>query len=263
MLKIVTLNDATLAYYDAGQGPPMLFLHGFPLDHTMWRGQLDALADKFRVIAPDLRGFGRSSVTPGTVTMAQHAADCSALLFALGIGNAAVCALSMGGYVAWQLLRQRRWRVERLILCDTRAVADTPEGAAGRHKMADQVLREGSRVAAMLMLPKLFAERTARDQPAVIDQTRETMLANQPEGIAASQRGMAEREDARPLLATINKPTLLIVGQEDQISTVEEMTGMAAAIPGAELFVVPGAGHMAPLEAPAAVNAKIRAFMTS
>jgi 3-oxoadipate enol-lactonase len=194
--------------------------------------------------------------------MAQHADDCVALLAALGVnGPVTVCALSMGGYIAWQLLRRHGARVGRLILCDTRAAADTPEAAANRVKMAEQVLREGSRVAALLMLPKLLAERTQRERPALVEQLRQTMLNTAPDGVAASQRGMAERPDAQPWLSAIRVPTLLVVGAEDQISTVDEMTRMAAAIPAAELFVVPGVGHMAPLEAPDAVNARLATFL--
>ncbi len=257
------LLGATLNVVDAGVGSPLLLVHGFPLDHTMWQTQIDAFSGTHRVIAPDLRGFGASSVTSGTVSMEQFADDLAALLDAMQIeGPVTYCGLSMGGYIGWQFFRRHRARVEQLILCDTKAAADTAEAAEGRRKLAEKVLQEGAGVVAEGMLPKLFAKAAATEQPHVVQSTREVMLRTDPQGIAAALRGMAQRPDSTSLLSTIDVPTLVIVGQEDAIATPSEMRTIAAAIPQARFVEVPAAGHMAPLERPALVNETIAEFLS-
>ena len=262
MLRFVATNDARFQVFDQGQGTAILFAHGFPLDHTMWTGQLAAFAKTHRVIAPDLRGFGASDVTPGAVTMEQMADDCAAILDALGIAEPITfCGLSMGGYVGWQFVRKYAARLSRLVLCDTRAVPDTPEAAEGRRKMAAHVRAHGTEAVATAMLPKLFGPTTAAQHPEVIEATRQVILAARPEGVAAAQQGMAIRPDARPLLATIRVPVLVIVGEHDAISPPAEMQEFAAAIPGARFTVIRDAGHMAPLEQPAMVNNAMAEFL--
>jgi 3-oxoadipate enol-lactonase len=262
--KQVTVGGTVFNVYDRGAGRPIVFLHGFPLDYSMWRAQLDALANDARTIAPDLRGFGKSDRTAGTVTMEQFADDLNGLLDALNVTEPIVlCGLSMGGYVAWQFVRKYRRRVCALIACDTRAVADTAEAAAGRRETARNVLSQGSQVVADAMLPKLLSPHTLERQPELADCLRAVMAGTDPEGIAAALLGMAERPDVTADLPAIDVPTLVIVGAEDQISTVEEMRQMAEAIPQAEFCEVPHAGHMAPLENPEAVNSAIRKFCST
>jgi pimeloyl-ACP methyl ester carboxylesterase len=158
----VRVSEIELNVVERGNGTPLVLVHGFPLDHSMWRGQLEGLADICRVIAPDLRGFGQSSVTPGKIAMEQYADDMAALLDALGISQPVVfCGLSMGGYVAWQFALRHRARLAKLVLCDTRSIADSAEAAAGRQKTAERVLAEGPQVVAEAMLPKLFAPPAA------------------------------------------------------------------------------------------------------
>jgi 3-oxoadipate enol-lactonase len=259
----ISIGDIRLNFVERGRGTPLLLVHGYPLDHSMWHGQLDGLADICRVIAPDLRGFGRSSVTPGVAAMAQMADDLVGLLDALRLTEPiAFCGLSMGGYVAWQFALRHRARLARLILCDTRAIADSAEAAEGRRKTAEKVLAEGAGVAAA-MLPKLFAPGTFQDQPQVVEATKEVILRTQPQGIAAALLGMAERPDVSGRLAEIDVPALVICGQHDGISPPQEMRQIAAALPKARFVEIAGAGHMAPLEQPAAVNAAIRAFLAS
>lgn len=262
-IKPITVNGIRLKVFDRGQGPALLFVHGFPLDHTMWTGQLEAFASTHRVIAPDLRGFGGSDVTAGSVSMEQMADDCAALLDALDVRERVTfCGLSMGGYVAWQFVRKHAARLGRLVLCDTRAVPDTPEAAEGRRKMADHVLAHGTEAVATAMLPKLFAPTTVQAQPEVVEATRQVILAAKPAGVAAAQHGMAARPDTRPLLATIRVPTLVVVGESDVISPPAEMREMADAIAGARFVTIPNAGHMSPLEQPAAFNDALRAFLS-
>ena len=263
-MPTISLPDISLNCFDSGEGPPILFVHGFPLDHSMWRHQLDEFSSTHRVIAPDLRGFGQSGVTSGTVRMEQFADDLAALLDSLSVTEPVVfCGLSMGGYVGWQFFQRHRSRLKALIQCDTRAIADTPEGAANREKLARLVLENGTEPVAAAMLPNLFAEATTPARQAAVEETRQAVLRTSPDGIAAASLGMSVRPDVTNDLPSIDVPTLLIVGEEDRISTVEEMRTIATAIPNAGLAVIPSAGHMSPLENPEAVNTAIREFLAS
>jgi 3-oxoadipate enol-lactonase len=247
---------------DHGRGPTLLLVHGFPLDHTMWAGQINELADTHRVLAPDLRGFGASTVTAGTVTMEQMADDLACLLDALDIRDPVTfCGLSMGGYIAWQFVRRHRAKVARLILCDTRAQADTDQAAAARRETAERVLVDGPGFLADAMIDKLFAPSTHVDHPERIQATRNTIGNTDPHGIAAAARGMAQRPDVTGMLPDIDVPALVLCGQHDAISTVAEMRQIAAAIPTARFVEIPAAGHMAPLENPHKVNQAIRSFL--
>jgi len=263
-LRQVSIGSASLSVADCGRGPPLLLVHGFPLDHAMWRGQIAALAARMRVMAPDLRGFGGSSgVAPGAATtMEQFADDLAALLDAMGVAEPVVfCGLSMGGYIAWPFVRKHGARVRGLILCDTRAAADAPAAAAARLENARRVMEEGPGILAGAMLPKLFSAKTLETRPELVASVRATILAAQPAGVAAALRGMAQRPDATPWLPAIDCPTLVVVGAEDVLTPPDQMVAMAAGIPGARVAIVPEAGHMAPLERPDAVNAAIAEFL--
>lgn len=261
----ISIGSVSLNVIDEGGGPPILLVHGFPLDQTMWRSQVSDLSKNFRVIAPDLRGFGSSSPITGddtVVTMAQFADDLAAMLTALQVKERVTfCGLSMGGYIAWQFAARHADKLARLILCDTKAAADTKEAAEGRHKLAAKVLAEGSEVAADAMLPKLFSKRAIESQAACVEETRQVILRTAPQTIAAALRGMAAREDFTSKLETIKIPTLVLCGAEDIITPASEMRAMAAAIPRAQYVEIPSAGHMSPLEAPQAVNQAMRGFL--
>ena len=260
--KQISIGGAELSVLDEGAGEPLMFVHGFPLDHTMWQGQIEAFAPRYRVLAPDLRGFGSSEARGETVTMEDFAYDLLWLLDALDERRPIVLVgLSMGGYIALRFVEKFASRLRGLVLCDTRAAADSPEAAANRRKMADAVLKEGADMVAGAMLPKLFGQKTNSQKPDLPAATRRVIVSTQPGAIAAAQRGMALRPDSTALLPTIRVPTLVVVGAEDAISPVAEMRGMAAAIPGAEFVVVPDAGHMAPLENPAAFNVALEKFL--
>lgn len=261
-MATVTTGDETFEVCDEGAGPVLLLVHGFPLDHSMWRAQIDEFSEDHRVIVPDLRGFGGSDVTPGTVAMSQHADDLAGILTELHVDEPVVfCGLSMGGYIGWEFVRRHRDRLRALVVCDSRAAADTDEARTNRGRMVKSVLEHGSVIAAEAMTPKLVAESTRRDSPEIIEQLKSVMLATDPEGVAASLRGMAERADSTDLLPTIDVPTLLVCGELDEITPADEMATVAAAIPGARYERVPDAGHMAPLERPEPVNAALRSFL--
>ena len=263
-MATIQLRDIELHTLDRGKGTPIVLVHGFPLNHTMWRMQIDAFAGQFRLIAPDLRGFGQSSVTAGTATMEQMADDLAGMLDAMSIRQPVVfCGLSMGGYVAWQFALRHRQRLAKLVLCDTRAVADSAEAAAGRRKSAERALAEGSvSFIAESMLGKLFAPATASKQPALIEETRQVILGTSPVGVAAALLGMALRPDVTSRLPEIDVPALVVCGQYDAISPPEEMRGIAERLPQARFVEIKEAGHMAPLEQPAAVNGALARFLT-
>lgn len=254
MMTNVAVNGIRLNVVDEGQGTPILFVHGFPLSHEMWRGQMQ-LADRYRLIVPDLRGFGDSEVVPGKTTMAQLADDCAALLDAMHVREKVVlCGLSMGGYVAWQFVKRHGEKLRGLVLCDTRAAADSPEARETRLKMADHVRRHGNAAVAEAMVPKLFGKATFAEKPEIVADLRSTIEHTHSDGLAAAQLGMAEREDVRAMLPSITTPTLVVVGREDAISPVDEMRGIAEAIPGAKFHIIEIAGHMSPLERPEEFN---------
>jgi pimeloyl-ACP methyl ester carboxylesterase len=257
----IHLNDIQLYVEDQGHGPPLVLVHGFPLDHTMWRGQIQALAGEFRVVAPDLRGFGRSEVTDGVVTMEQFADDLAGMLDVMGIDQPVMfCGLSMGGYIGWQFWRRHANRLRALVQCDTRAVADPPDVARGRRESAERVLAEGPDVLAQGMMDKLFAPQSHTDRADAVEATRRVMLESSPVGIAAALRGMAARPDSTSILGEIDLPTLVVCGRHDAISTVEEMRAIAAGLPRAQFIEIEDAGHMSPLEAPRPFNDALRAF---
>lgn len=267
-MKTVSLSSTKMAYVDRGVGVPVLLVHGFPLDHTMWAAQVDALAERCRVIAPDLRGFGRTPLgavdaTAG-ITMEQYADELVELLDALEVREPVVLVgFSMGGYVAAQFVRKHSGRLRALVLSDTRADADTEDGRAGRLKMAEHVGEWGAARVAELMGPKLFAPRSLQAFPGAVRAVRTVVEQTAPASIAAAQRGMAARPDVTGLLPAFDVPTLVLVGEQDAISTPSEMESIAVAIPGAQFVVIPEAGHMAPMENPEKVNEALSEFLES
>ena len=261
--RTVQAGQLELHVAERGDGMPVVFAHGFPLDHTMWENQLCTLAENWRVIAPDLRGFGRSQVGPGVATMEAMADDLADMLPALGINEPIVLVgLSMGGYVAFQFWRKHRHLLRGLVLCDTRSIPDTAEAAAGRRKLAAQTLAEGPTPVAAGMLPKLFGPHAREHDPATIEATRKVIMNTLPQGIAAALEGMATRPDAASYLAEMALPTLVVVGQDDAISSVDEMRTLAHGIRGSEFVVIPRSGHMTPLENPAEFNEALEQFLT-
>ncbi len=257
-MQRVDVGEVRLAIADRGSGPPLLFLHGFPLDGSMWNAQLEAFSDRFRVIVPDLRGFGASDATDGVTTMEQLADDVAGLLRALSISTPVVLAgLSMGGYVAWQFWRRHPALLRGLLLCNTRALADAPEIARGRLQTAETVLSQGPQVMAEPMLRRLFAPETWRKSPERVEEMRRVIHQAAPRGVAAALRGMAERPDVTDWLPRIKVPALLVGGEHDGISPPDEMRAIAARMPNAQYREVPGAGHMAPYERPAEFNSLV------
>jgi len=259
----VAVGDTRLAVHTAGSGVPLLLLHGFPLDHGMWVAQ-EPLADHLRLVAPDQRGFGASG-GPGPASIEELADDAAALLAALHCGPAVVCGLSMGGYVAQHLAVRHPDRVAALVLTDTKLEADTPEARAARADLAAKAGRLGQAIVADAMVPRLLAtsaEARARAGRAAIEAALRAAILRQPIAtIQAALAALAARPDMSAALRSVRVPTLLVVGAEDAITPPACMEAALEVLPHARLLVVPHAGHMTPLEAPAVFNRAVLEFL--
>jgi 3-oxoadipate enol-lactonase len=260
-MKMLTTGGGAIAYDVQGEGPPVLFLHAFPLGLVQWDPQVSALRTQHQAIRFDARGFGASPPGDGLLSMERIADDAAALLDHLGIGQAVVCGLSMGGYAAFAMVRRHPDRLRGLVLADTRAAADTPEGRQGRAALAEKVLREGSVAAADAFLPKLLGETTRRDRLPVTARVREIILANPPRGIADALAGLAARADSTPTLREVRVPTLILCGEEDAITPPSDAEALQRGIAGSRLTLLPRAGHLANLEDPDAFNRALLGFL--
>lgn len=261
--RSISVPGATLNVATQGDGPDLLFVHGFPFDHRMWTSVADHLAMSHRVIAPDMRGFGASSATEGVVSMEQMADDLFAVLHALDIREPLVlCGLSMGGYVAMQFVKKYADRLRGLILCDTRTGADPPEVKRSRETLADSITDEDVETLADAMIPKLFSRQSIETSAACVESVRTMIMAQTSTGIAAAARGMALRDDTTELLRTVPCPSLVVVGEEDLPSPPYEMQGIADKLHDATFVEIEGAGHMTPLEKPDVFNTAIETFLT-
>lgn len=251
------LNGTHLAVDIQGDGPAILFIHGYPLDHTIWQHQVAHL-DGWRRIAPDLRGMGKSDAPEGGYSMATYSADLAALLDALGVDQVVLCGLSMGGYIAFDCLRRWQSRVSGLVLMSTRAEADTPDGRKGRDAAVRLARQAGSSAIADGMLSMIVADSAPAE---TMDRVRAMMAATPLAGILGALDAMKGRPDSTPLLPTLDMPALIVVGEDDQITPPEQARAMARAIPRAQLMVVADAGHLPPVERPEVTTEALREFL--
>jgi len=254
------INNLNIAYTDAGIGRPVVLIHGYPFNRSLWNEQVEALSSTCRVIAPDLRGFGESDAA-ATATMNEMAHDVAQLMDHLEITQAAIGGLSMGGYVALAFYKQFPSRVRALVLADTRAQADNEEAKQNREQQARKALDEGMAGIADSMLPKLLTPETVSKHPEIVKRVRDMMLKTKPEGAAAALRGMAERDDQTDLLAKVAVPSLILVGAEDAITPVADSEKMHQAIAGSRLVVIENAGHVSNLERTEQFNEAMLGFM--
>ncbi len=228
----------------------LLLIHAFPLDARMWDPQVAALSAGVPVVAPHLPGFGGTSAVGDVLSMSSAADRCLQALDAAGVDRAVVCGLSMGGYVAFELWRRARERFVGLILANTRSGADSDEGSAGRRSLAERLLAEGNGFL-VESPPPLLSDHASDDQRRWVRE----LIAGQPAAsIAAASLGMAERPDSTPDLATIDVPTLVVTSDGDTLIPAAMTSPMAGQIPGAELAVIEGAGHLSNLEAAGAFD---------
>ena len=260
----IQLPGMSMAYEVAGAGRPLLFIHGYPLNRTLWRPQVSGLAGAARVLAPDLRGHGESSATPGPYSMDLLADDISRFFDAIKIDQPVViCGLSMGGYVTFAFYRKYKARVAGLILAATKAGADSAEGKANRDKSAATAQEKGVGAIVEAMLPKMFAPKTYQANPDLVAQTRLMMASTSLAGVIGDLAGMRDRPDSTPSLAEIDKPTLVLHGADDQLIPSKEGEALHAGIKNSRLVLIPEAGHLLNLEQPAAFNQAVQEFVRS
>jgi pimeloyl-ACP methyl ester carboxylesterase len=254
-------GDAEIVYWTLGDGPPVVLLHPFPVHHEFWLPVAETLSSRYRVILPDLRGHGESEVGEGPATMEKHAADLARVLDDTQIGRAPLIGVSIGGYLLFEFWRKYRGRVAALGLCNTKAPADNPEARAGRLQAAEDVLERGTEPFFQSMIPRVLAQTTRDTRPDLVEGVLRMMRKMSPPDVAEVQRGMAERPDSVDTLKTINVPTLLITGDEDTATGVNEAELMKQHIRGGQLRVIPKAGHYAAWEQPEQAARLLRQFL--
>jgi pimeloyl-ACP methyl ester carboxylesterase len=249
-------------YEDRGRGRPVVLLHAFPLDKQMWRPQIEALSERYRLIAADYRGFGGTSGLISTID--ELADDLAALLEALSVREPVmVCGLSMGGYIALAFARRYSDRLAALILADTRAEPDSPEGRAGRDQMIEFAGTHPAGDVLEQMLPRLISSQTLANRPDAVQEIRRIASAQSSAAFVAALRALRDRPDARPGLSAIRVPTLVVVGADDAVTPPSAADLLAATIPGASRVVIPGAGHLSNIERPEEFTAAVEAFLAS
>ncbi len=234
----------------------LVLIHAFPLSGAMWAHEVRALRDAADpIIAPSLPGFGGTAVPRGDATMDDYADSVVAAMDAAKIERAAVAGLSLGGYVAFAMWRRRRDRIERLFLADTRAEADTDEARDKRLRLAALIRENG--IEALLKTPPPWLRKGSPFWDPLLKMIR----GQTPDGVAQGSIAMAHRPDSRPDLPTIDVPTAVVVGEEDEITPLELAKAMSDAIPNATLSIIPGAGHLSNIEAPTAFETALRAWL--
>jgi 3-oxoadipate enol-lactonase len=254
-------GDAEIVYQILGEGPSVVLLHPFPANHEFWLPVAQSLSTRYRLIMPDLRGHGHSDIGEGPATMAKHAADIARIMDDAEVGRAPIVGVSVGGYALFEFWRQQRGRVAALGLCNTKAPADSPEARAGRLQAAAEVMERGTEPFFQSMIPRLLGKTTRETRPDLVEGALQMMREMAPADVAAVQRGMAGRPDSVDTLKTINVPALLVTGDEDILTGVNEAELMHRHIAGSELRVFPKAGHYSPWEQPEAVGRLLRQFL--
>ena len=257
---IVPVDGARIAYDDFGSGEPVVFLHAFPLNRTMWAPQTSALAAEWRCLTIDTRGFGESTpLAPFGVD--RYADDVVAVMDHAGVSQATIVGLSMGGYVAFALWRRAPDRVRALVLADTRATADTPDAIERRRELIALARSDGVSVVADRQLIGLLGKTTRERRPEVQATARAISETATVDGIVGALEALIARPDSTAALATIVVPTLFIAGEEDVITPPKEARAMQDAVLGSRLEILSRAGHLSNLEAPAAFNAVLSEFL--
>ena len=258
------VSDDTEIFYDvAGAGPPVILLHPFPANHEFWLPVAAYLSSRYQLIMPDLRGHGRSGLGNGPATMRRHASDVARVMTDASVDRAPLIGVSIGGYTLFEFWRQFRDRVSALVLCNTKAQADTAEARASRLEAANDVLQRGTEPFFESMLPKLLGETTRQSRPDLVEGALRMMRQMSAEDVAGVQRGMAERSDSVSTLKTINAPVLIITGDEDNMTGVAEAEVMKQNIAGSQIKVIAKGGHYSPWEQPQEAGKLLRNFLDS
>ena len=262
-MKVASLSDVELAYEEIGRGDQVLLLiHGHPFDHTMWRPQLEPIARLgWRLIVPDLRGYGGSAGGGEKVTLEDFARDLVALLDHLRVGQAVIAGLSMGGQIAMEICRLAPVRVRGVVLAATFPRAETALGKQQRIATAERLLQEGMSAYAAETLPRMLAARSIQSAPEVAEHVLRMMRNTPPAGAAAALKGRAERPDYSSALERFDRPALIVVGDEDAFTTRRDADHMHALLKDSQLLWLHGVGHMPNLEQPEAFNTALSGFL--
>lgn len=262
MASMITPDGISVGYDDHGAGDALVLVHGHPFNRTMWRPQVDRFSQEgWRVIAPDLRGYGESTVVPGMTTLDVFARDIAGLLDHLGIETFVLGGLSMGGQIAMDFYRQFPDRVRGLLLADTFATGETDAGRQRRTAIADRLLAEGMAAYADEELPKMVDPANIEALPAVAEHVLGMMRTTPAEGAAAALRGRAERPDYFEVLAKVTVPALVVVGRDDTYTPVSDAQAMHDRMPDSTLVVIEGSAHMPNLERPDEFDAALSTFL--
>ena len=260
---IATIDGSPFNYVDNGNtaGPPVVFLHGFPFSHEMWKPQLNVIGKTYRTIAYDLRGHGDSYVGDGQFTIEGHVDDLIALLDYLKIQKTVIVGLSMGGYITLRAIERNPDRFIAAVLCDTRGEADANEAKLKRAAGAVSVKKNGSAAFAEGFVKAVFAEGSMKSKPAAVESIRNTISKTPPLSIAGTLIALAGRTDTTASLSNIKIPTLILVGEHDAITPPSASQAMKEKIAGSELHIVPGAAHMSNIENQDFFNEKLLSFL--
>ena len=262
--KKLAVRDSQINVVDMGQGPPVLLIHGFPLNQTMWNSQILEFSKSHRVICPDLAGFGLSQCSQPRLHLRDHARDLSEMLDVLNVLESVIfCGLSMGGYIGWEFWKQYPEKISGVVACNTRAANDTPEVARGRKIAAKSIFKTGTQLLARQMAPRLLSSGS-QEQTSSLQPTVEKMIEQaSPDSIAAGQIATSTRADATSWLPMIDCPALFVGGEYDEITTTREMSSNAALLPNAQFIEIKKAGHLTPLEQPESFNDQVLGFLNS
>ncbi|MFJ3789055.1 alpha/beta fold hydrolase [Kitasatospora sp. NPDC090091] len=255
----MTQLPSAVSVRESGSGTPLVLLHAFPLDASMWSAQLDALpgptGHRARVLAPDQRGFGGTELGTGEPSLDAVADDVALLLDAAGVERAVVGGLSMGGYVALAFARRHPDRLAGLLLANTRATADAEAVRANRERIAAAVLARDS--VQLLLDERTAANQLGPDSGHLVERVQKMVAGAAPAAVAWAQRAMAARPEALDVLAGLRVPASVVAGEQDGLVPLSEADLMVRALPDAELTVIPGVGHLSALEAPEEFNATV------
>lgn len=252
-----------LFYHEQGSGQTIVFLHGFPMDHTFWSETVSRISKNHHVVTPDLRGFGRTPTNDEKTSMETFADDVAELIqnqLKLSV-PVVLCGLSMGGYVAMQFIRKYPKLLSGLILTDTRTLPDTETVAANRILHAEKLEKQGPESLVDGMLPRIFGPWAMKNEPELVKKTRDMMIRQPIRGIAAAARGMAERPDTSDVLESIECPVLVVCGEDDASSPPSEMLEIAQRISNSTFVEIPKAGHLPPIETPQHYVDAVERFM--
>ncbi|WP_291094849.1 alpha/beta hydrolase [Flavobacterium sp. UBA2787] len=260
----IEVNNIKLSYNDVGIGKiPIVFLHGFPFNKSMWDNQLKTFEETHRFISVDFRSFGQSTNDDSALSMDLLGDDLIGFLNALNLRRVIICGLSMGGFVALNAITRYPERFAALILCDTNCVADKPEQKEKRYKTIEEIEQNGTSKFAATFLDSVFADDTYSSDKELVKKINADILANSPEVITNGLKALAMRNETCSKLAEITVPTLIICGREDEVTPLEQSEFMNKHIKDSTLKVINNAGHLSNMEQPQAFNAELLEFLSS